>query len=62
MGLFSKQTTRTLTILLLFFALAMSAVGGLSDILDRPLYISRQHAFADASLLLLIAILLNVMI
>ena len=62
MGLFSRQTTRTLTIVLVVLALAMSTVGGLSDILDKPLYISRQHAFADASFLLLIAILFNVMI
>ena len=59
---FSRQTIRILTIILLFLSLSMSAVGGLSDILDRPIYISRQHAFADASFLLLIAILLNVMI
>ncbi len=59
---FKKETTRILTILLLFFALAMSAIGGLSDILDKPIYISRQHAFADASLLLLVAILINVMV
>lgn len=59
---FSKQTTRTLTILLVILSLAMSAAGGLSDILDKPLYISRQHAFSDASLFLLIAILLNVMV
>jgi hypothetical protein len=58
---FSRQTTRIITLLLLFFAVLMSVVGGLSDILDRPLYISRQHAFADASLWVLIAILLNVM-
>jgi hypothetical protein len=59
---FKKETTRILTILLLFFALVMSSLGGLSDILDKPIYISRQHAFADASLLLLIAILINVMV
>lgn len=59
---FSRPTIRIVTILLLFLALSMSALGGLSDILDRPLYISRQHAFADASFLLLLAILLNVMI
>lgn len=59
---FSKQTTRILTLILVVLSLAMSAAGGLSDILDKPLYISRQHAFADASVLLLIAILLNVMV
>jgi hypothetical protein len=59
---FSKQTTRILTLILVVASLFLSAVGGLSDILDKPIYISRQHAFADASLLLLIAILLNVMI
>ena len=59
---FKKETIRILTIVILFFALGMSAIGGLSDILDKPIYISRQHAFADASFLLLIAILLNVMV
>jgi hypothetical protein len=59
---FSKQTTRILTLILVVLSLILSAVGGLSDILDKPMYISRQHAFADASLLLLIATLLNVMI
>lgn len=58
----SRQTTRTVTLILLILALLMSAIGGLSDIIDKPIYISRQHAFADASFLLLIAILLNVMI
>jgi len=59
---FSRETTRILTIFLVIVSLSLSAVAGLSDILDKPIYISRQHAFADASMLLLIAILLNVMI
>lgn len=58
----SKVTIRIITIFLIIIALSMSALGGMSDILEKPIYISKDHAWRDASFILLLAILLNVMV
>ena len=58
----SRSTTRIVTIILVIFAVLLSGIGGMSDILQRPLYVSKEHAWRDSTFLLLIAILLNVMV
>ena len=58
----SITTTRTLTWILLLAAFVSASLGGFSDMLGRPLLITKQHAWMDASFLVLVAILLNVMI
>ena len=60
--LLNRATTRMVTLFLVITAVILSGVGGLSDILQRPLYMSKEHAWRDATFLLLVAILLNVMI
>ena len=58
----SVSTTRTFTWILLIAAFISASLGGFSDMLGRPLVITKQHAWMDASFLVLVAILLNVMI
>ena len=58
----NRSTTRIVTIVLIIFATLLSGVGGMSDILQKPLYLSKEHAWRDSTFLLLIAILLNVMV
>lgn len=58
----NRGKIRIITIFLIGLALTMSALGGMSDLLEKPIYISKEHAWRDASFVLLLAILLNVMI
>ena len=58
----SLSTTRLITWILLVAAFLSASVGGFSDLLGRPLLITKQHAWMDASFLVLVAILLNVMV
>ena len=58
----SVTTTRTFTWILLIAAFISASLGGFSDILGRSLVISKFHAWMDASFLVLVAILLNVMV
>ena len=58
----SKLFIRTATLFLIAIAIGMSAIGGMSDLLEKPIYISKEHAWMDASFALLLAILLNVMV
>jgi hypothetical protein len=58
----SVSTTRTFTWILLLAAFISASLGGFSDMLGRPLFITKQHAWMDASFLVLVAILLNVMV
>lgn len=58
----NKGTVRTITLFLIVVAIGLAAAGGLSDMLDKPIILSKQHAWMDASFVLLLAILLNVMV
>lgn len=58
----SLSTTRLITWILLVAAFLSASLGGFSDILGRPLLITKEHAWMDASFLVLVAILLNVMV
>ena len=58
----SVTTTRRVTWILLIAAFISASIGGFSDMLGRPLVISKFHAWMDASFLVLVAILLNVMV
>lgn len=60
--LFSRGTIRILTLFLILVATIMSGIGGLSDMLGTPLYVSKEHAWRDASFVLLLAILINIMV
>jgi hypothetical protein len=53
-----KQTATILAILSFIVALILTGVGGLSDMLDRPLYFSKQHAWNDGIMMMLVAIFL----
>ena len=55
------KTLHLLTFFLLAIAIAMSALGGLIDMVGTKFYISKEHAWMDASFVVLVAILLNVM-
>lgn len=58
----NKGTVRVITLFLIVMAIGLAAAGGLSDMLDKPIVLSKQHAWMDASFVLLLAILLNVMV
>jgi hypothetical protein len=55
------KTLHLLTFFLLAIAVAMSALGGMIDMVGTKFYISKEHAWMDASFVVLVAILLNVM-
>jgi len=55
------KTLHLLTFFLLAIAIAMSALGGMIDMVGTKFYISKEHAWMDASFVVLVAILLNVM-
>jgi len=57
----TRSTIRSLTFLLLGIAITMSALGGMIDMVDTRFYLTKEHAWMDASFLILVAILLNVM-
>lgn len=57
----SHPFIRTLTIFLVILAILLQALGGMYDIMGKPLYITKEHAWMDASFLILLATLLNVM-
>ena len=59
---FNRSTTRIITLIMIVVATIMSGIGGLSDMLGTPLYVSKEHAWRDASFVLLLAILLNIMV
>lgn len=52
----NKQFFTTLAILSFFIALALTALGGWSDMLGRPFVVSKQHAWNDGMFMMLIAI------
>ena len=56
-----KTIVRVLTVLLVGFALILTAVGGYVDMTGQPLHISKEHAWSDGMFLLGLAILLNVL-
>jgi hypothetical protein len=51
-----KQAATILAILSFVLALVLTGIGGLSDMLHRPLYFSKQHAWNDGIVMMLIAI------
>ena len=55
------KTLHLLTFFLLAIAIAMSVLGGMIDMVGTKFYISKEHAWMDASFVVLVAILLNVM-
>jgi hypothetical protein len=57
----TRSTVRSLTFLLLGIAITMSALGGMIDMVGSRFYVTKEHAWMDASFLILVAILLNVM-
>jgi hypothetical protein len=56
-----KNLFFTIAILSFIVALILTGVGGLSDMLDRPLYFSKQHAWNDGIMMMLVAIFLLIL-
>ena len=52
----NKQVFITLAIISFLMALALTALGGWSDILGRPFVVTKQHAWNDGIFMMLIAI------
>jgi hypothetical protein len=50
-----------LSVLAFAIALALTALGGWSDMLGRPFIVSKQHAWNDGMFMMLIAIFLLVL-
>lgn len=57
----NRAFIRPLTLFLVVIAILLQAVGGFFDLMGKPIYITKEHAWMDASFLILLATLLNVM-
>lgn len=53
-----KQTLTWIAIFALLLALVLTGVGGWSDLLGRPIVVSKQHAWNDGIFLMLVGIFL----
>jgi hypothetical protein len=63
--LFSRMSSgfvRSITLILIIIAILLQALGGMFDLLGNPLYMTKEHAWMDASFIILLATLLNVMV
>jgi hypothetical protein len=58
----NRAFVRTATFFLIIIAILLQALGGLFDLLEKPSYITKEHAWMDASFIILLATLLNVMV
>jgi hypothetical protein len=58
----NRAFVRTLTFFLIIIAIILQAIGGLFDLMGKPTFITKEHAWMDASFIILLATLLNVMV
>jgi hypothetical protein len=58
----SRGFVRSATLFLIVIAILLQALGGMFDLLGKSPYMSKEHAWMDASFIILLATLLNVMV
>lgn len=57
----NKQLFTTLAILSFLVSLLLTGLGGWSDLLEKPLILTKQHAWNDGIFMILVAIFLLVL-
>jgi hypothetical protein len=63
--LFSRMNrgfVRNATLFLILLAMLLQGLGGMFDLFGKSSYMSKEHAWMDASFIILLATLLNVMV